>query len=203
MAHIKLQLVTEEQWPVIRLRNPSWELMHKDLQRIPEISPLIRKDEEIENGEYDSDFFNGDGSWRTELPNWFNLWYHHMGPMMDVVLPELKTIYNFGTNLKIDKPSKWNIWCQSYSENGTHGGHTHGYGQISACQYIKFIPGEHEATTFYHLPPNPFTGNAESITPDVEEGDVLFFPSTYMHASGVNTSQHQRHIVAWNMGVYR
>ena len=203
MAHIKLQLVTEERWPVIRLRNPSWDLMCSDLQRIPEISPIIRKDEEIEKGAYDTDYYDQSGESRNALPNWFNLWYHHMGPMMDVVLPELKVLYKFEPDLKVDNPSNWNIWCQSYAENGTHGAHTHGFGQISACQYIKFIPGEHEATTFYHLPPNPFTGDAESITPDVEEGDVIFFPSTYMHASGVNTSQHQRHIVAWNMGVRR
>ena len=203
MTQLTLNLVTEEKWPVIRLHNPIWESMRKDLQRIPEISPRIRKDGEIENGMYDTDYYSEDGSIRFGLPKWFNLWYHHMGPVMDVVLPKLKVLYKFDPDLKVANPTDWYVWCQSYAENGTHSAHTHGYGHISACQYIKFIPGEHEATTFYHLPTNPITGDAESITPDVEEGDVLFFPSSYMHASGVNTSQHHRHIVAWNMSVYR
>ena len=201
MAELKLELVTNDRWPVIRLRNPIWESMRGDMQKIPEMSPVIRDDREIEVGKFDSDYYDESGNCRSELPNWFNLWYHYMGPMMEAVLPELYSIYGFGSNDRVVKPHEWNIWCQSYSEKGHHGGHSHGYGSISACQYIKFIPGEHLATTFYHIPPNPFSGNTLSVTPEIEEGDVIFFPSTYLHSSNVNTSEHQRAIVAWNMKV--
>ena len=47
--------------------------------------------------------------------------------------------------------------------------------------------------------PTPFNGNTQSVTPKVNEGDILFFPSTYIHSSTTNTSVHDRAIVAWNM----
>lgn len=185
----------------MRASFPDWDSVKEEMYKISEMSDGIRAD--LPEGQYDTDYFKPDGSDRYDLPVWFSHWYAYTQPVIDALKPELARIYALGPSVLWRSMEDSSIWAQKYSRNSTHGGHNHGYGSISACQYIKFDPAHHQATCFHHLPPSPFTGITESFTPEVEEGDIVFFPSTYMHSSNVNTSSKERLIVAWNMEVFR
>ena len=65
--------------------------------------------------------------------------------------------------------------------------------------FIEYDKNLHKPTTFI----SPFTdhvsGELERYEPDVEEGDIIFFPSNLLHYAPVNLSTKTRIIMSFNL----
>ena len=96
--------------------------------------------------------------------------------------------------LKID-----NIWFQKYETKMDHGVHNHGSSTFSSVCFIEYEKNFHSPTIFV----SPFTNNItnEFITyaPNVEEGDIIFFPSNLLHYAPPNFSNKHRTIISFNL----
>ena len=92
-----------------------------------------------------------------------------------------KTLNNinefFGYKKYEQKLSLKNYWFQQYKKDDTHNWHIHNESLFSNVYYVE-LPNESAKTTF-------LIGNKE-IEIDVKEGDVLTFPSCFLHCSKPN-----------------
>jgi hypothetical protein len=103
------------------------------------------------------------------------------------------------------KKSKLNVeckdaWFQVYNFMDNHTTHNHGFG-YSGVLFINFLKGIHQPTHFLAPFNNSINGGIEMFIPDVEEGDILFFPSTVLHYAPSNRSQISRIIASMNFFV--
>jgi hypothetical protein len=90
-------------------------------------------------------------------------------------------------------------WFQKQEENMLHGIHNHGAVGFSSICYVKFDKDVHLPTTFIS-PFNDFLfGNTQYYQPEVEEGDIIFFPSIIQHYSPTNSSDSDRIIFSFNL----
>ena len=97
-------------------------------------------------------------------------------------------------------PSQFpHIWTQKYYSNLLHPVHNHGNRGYSFILYLKFIPKEHPATLFYGPHENFFNGDLLTYVPDVQEGDLIAFPSVIRHTSQVHYSEKERMILSFNL----
>ena len=103
-------------------------------------------------------------------------------------------IKTFGVSFYIDT-----LWCQRYSLNNHMGPHTHGSGGLSAVLYAEFDKKEHQPTVFMSPFKNYRNGKDMTWKPEVEEGDVVIFPSLLLHYAPPSNSNKYRTIFSWNM----
>lgn len=95
---------------------------------------------------------------------------------------------------------KSSAWFQIYNESENHSIHNHGLG-ISCICFINFVKDVHRPPVFL-APFNSFINSSWlQFEPDVEEGDVLFFPSPILHFVPPNTSKVSRIIGAMNLSI--
>jgi hypothetical protein len=83
-------------------------------------------------------------------------------------------------------------WFQKYEKNMNHDIHNHGFG-YSAIVYIKYDPKVHFSTSFIDEITN------EEYCPNIEEGDIIFFNSTYNHLCRPNKVEKERIICSFNL----
>jgi hypothetical protein len=92
-----------------------------------------------------------------------------------------------------------NVWTQRARKCDHHCVHNHGSNGWAAVLYVDYNPNIHSATTFL----SPFTeassGDHMDYTPDVKEGDIVFFPSQLLHYANPNTHDKERVILSFNM----
>ena len=92
-----------------------------------------------------------------------------------------------------------NVWTQRAKKGDHHCPHNHGSSGWAAVLYADYNPDIHSATTFI----SPFTefssGDHMDFTPNVKEGDIVFFPSQLLHYANPNTSDKERVILSFNM----
>lgn len=81
------------------------------------------------------------------------------------------------------------IWFQQYGKAGFHGWHIHGNCMYSNVYYVE-LDKSCPRTSFR------FMGTEFSI--DVEEGDILTFPSFLQHCSRPNKHDSRKTVVAFN-----
>jgi len=93
------------------------------------------------------------------------------------------------------------IWFQKYQKNMNHGIHIHGPHGFSSVCFIKYDKNHHNPTKFISPFPSHIHGNIEGYEPEVEEGDIIFFPSNLMHHSQTNTSDKERIVVSMNLNI--
>ena len=90
------------------------------------------------------------------------------------------------------------LWFQKYYENQYHAVHNHGAIGYSSVLYIEFDKNEHKGTQFI----SPFTnakGFTEIYNAEVEEGDLIIFPSVINHCSIPTQSKKLRMILSMNI----
>ncbi len=92
-----------------------------------------------------------------------------------------------------------NSWYQIYDTNDYHNLHNHGIlpKQYSGILFLQFDKIQHKSTAFL----NPYLGviNQTFFYPEVEEGDLIIFPSSLMHQAPINKSDQKRIIISFNM----
>lgn len=104
-----------------------------------------------------------------------------------------------------DTRSSWDmtrLWFQTYEKTNSFSVHNHGMNGFSAILYLDFNKDEHSPTIFYSPYPSwkrEYNGAYESFRPDVNEGDILFFPSMLQHESPANSSESKRTIISFTL----
>jgi V8-like Glu-specific endopeptidase len=90
-------------------------------------------------------------------------------------------------------------WYEETEINGSHSIHNHGqYGYSSIC-YIQYDKEEHTSTVFISPVNNTLTGEIITYKPEVDEGSIIFFPSSILHYTIPNKSIKKRLIVSFNL----
>jgi hypothetical protein len=93
------------------------------------------------------------------------------------------------------------VWFQKYENNMNHAVHTHGPTGFSSVCFIEYNKSFHKPTTFVSPFGNNITGELERYEPDVEEGDIIFFPSNLLHYAPTNLSKITRTIMSFNLNI--
>jgi len=88
-----------------------------------------------------------------------------------------------------------NIWYQQYEYGGTHGWHTHG-NNFTGVYYLNFDKDTHPKTEIL----NPIEPK-NKISVEAEEGQVIAFPSYFIHRGARNLQKNSKTIVSFNIDV--
>lgn len=112
-------------------------------------------------------------------------WVTYFKPKLDALLNDVASACGY-IDCQIN-----DIWFQQYHNNDTHGWHTHG-SNFTGVYYLN-LPAEAPKTQIV----NPF--NQEQIlVPDVQEGDILIFPSYVIHRAPKVREHINKTIVSFN-----
>jgi hypothetical protein len=119
-------------------------------------------------------------------------------PVYDILKPFINDIT---TQIGVKPPKEPpNMWSQKYYTGSEHTVHNHGNRGYSFILYLKFNPLVHKATRFYAPFDNFFTGEMLTwVPPDIQEGDLIAFPSAIKHTSQYQTSDEERMILSFNL----
>ena len=82
-----------------------------------------------------------------------------------------------------------------------HPTHNHGHGGYSAVLYIEYNPKYHRPTNFIAPYDHFITGEQLTYEPEVEEGDLVIFPSFLHHYTHPHQSQERRTVLSFNLTV--
>jgi hypothetical protein len=131
----------------------------------------------------------------------FHKWSEDKGYEMkiqDLLTEELKL---FCKSFGFSQYSVNQAWFEKASQNDYHDVHNHGpFGYSSVC-FIEFDKDDHQATKFIAPFNNFLNGLPLTHCPDVEEGSIIFFPSSTLHYTKPNKSLKQRIILSFNLNV--
>jgi hypothetical protein len=83
------------------------------------------------------------------------------------------------------------LWFQQYQKNSQHGWHTHS-ANFTNVYYLE-LPDSAPKTQIV----NPYN-QTDIIEIEVEEGDILVFPSFVIHRAPINTSTNRKTIISYN-----
>jgi hypothetical protein len=117
------------------------------------------------------------------LRNYMLYLQESLGPCMQEVYDRL----NY-PNFKIH-----NHWFQQYRTNDTHDWHRHETTFWANVYYLELPKG---------TPPTIFLDpldSSKTIVPEVEEGDIITFPSILLHCSPQNLSSSRKTVIAFNV----
>lgn len=115
-------------------------------------------------------------------------YYPIIQPVFDHICQALKDKYKYHMRLKVD-----NYWFQQYKTSDFHSWHIHDNGLFSCVYYVE-LNSESPKTSFNLL------GNEENI--NVEEGQILVFPSYLLHCSKPNQDLKTKTVISFNIKAY-
>jgi len=107
----------------------------------------------------------------------------------DIVRPYNENIKKF---YKAEKILINNYWFQQYGDNGYHNFHIHPFSLLSNVYYLELE--NNNSTVFYDMQ------NKKEIKYNLEEGDLITFPSLLPHKSQINTNG-RKTIISYNSDV--
>jgi hypothetical protein len=114
------------------------------------------------------------------------------------ILHEEIKIFEKEVNLNL---STSEVWFQKYENGMDHAVHHHGPIGFSAVCFIEYNKNNHLPTTFISPFGSNITGDLLRYGPDVEEGDIIFFPSNLHHYAPTNCSEYVRIIMSFNLDI--
>ena len=79
--------------------------------------------------------------------------------------------------------------------------HNHGHGGYSAVLFIEYDKRYHRPTNFIAPFDHFITGEQLNYEPEVEEGDLILFPSFLHHYTHPHTSEQRRTVLSFNITV--
>lgn len=113
----------------------------------------------------------------------------------NILLDEVKLFENeIGINFNSTE-----VWFQKYEHNMDHEIHNHGPTGFSSVCFIEYDKTYHRPTTFISPFSNYINGEFERYQPDIEESDIIFFPSNLLHYSPINLSNKTRIVISFNL----
>ena len=123
-----------------------------------------------------------------------------MYKFIEVIQDELVGFFD-SAGVLVEQPSEWQMWTQMYTGADHHPLHNHGFGNFSCILYLDYDKEKHPSTRFWTPMPDPFFGTVTHLHPEVEEGDIIIFPSTIYHECPPTNSNIPRTIVAFNVPI--
>ena len=106
----------------------------------------------------------------------------------------------FARDLKC-KPVIVETWYERALPYMYHPTHNHGHGGYSAVLYIEYDKRYHRPTQFIAPYDHFITGEQLVYEPEVEEGDLVIFPSFLHHYTHPHTSEARRTVLSFNITV--
>jgi hypothetical protein len=107
-------------------------------------------------------------------------------------------LFNYEKNIYSELGYNWiqisEIWFQQYNKESEHGWHVHG------CNFTNVYYLELPKGTPKTLLIDPFT-QKNIIEVNVQEGDIISFPSFVVHKTEKNLSEKRKTIISWNLTV--
>ena len=188
--------------PIFQLNIHKYSITNWEEKKPKLLELLDFSNDDVLQSEVQSDFFRGKGS-----PDYFDDWINILKDDFNDIFNQGHVIAPLPVNnvdsrehlLCTPKQQQWQLWSQSYNEGQYHSVHNHGIGFISCCLYVEFDKNVHKATKFYSPFLDPMTGFSQETIPEVDEGDILLFPSTLLHEATINTSKVKRTVMAFNI----
>ena len=108
-------------------------------------------------------------------------------PMLNSLCVELTELLEYNNQGTLEPI---NIWHQQYRPLDIHYWHIHRYCFFCGVYYVD-LQGETPKTTFKSM--------NEEFELEVEEGQILFFPSFLLHQSKKNSSNKTKTVIAFNI----
>lgn len=146
-------------------------------------------------------------NWESKKKNLLNIFYNFnckkYGNVMTSPI-DIKTnilsdeILHFEKEIGIELQST-EVWFQLYEKNMDHISHNHGPIGFSSVCFIEYDKKLHKPTCFISPFANNITGELTRHAPNVDEGDIIFFPSNLIHYAPINTSEKKRIIMSFNL----
>lgn len=150
-------------------------------------------------------------NWNIKKEQLLDLFYSHQPKIVDNVITSpfnIKTsilseeIELFEKEIGVNLLST-ECWFQKYDRNMDHVVHNHGPMGFSSVCFIEYNKNIHKPTTFISPFSDCVTGLFEKYEPDVQEGDIIFFPSNLLHYAPTNLSDQTRIIISFNLRINR
>ena len=122
--------------------------------------------------------------WELDQPRpYWQLLHPHIIPVIDT----------FTQQVDIQDYTLSEPWFQQYHQTDTHCWHRHPKSVYNVVYYLELPPDSHPTVLR-----NPLNIQ-QMITPNVQQGDLLIFPSFITHCSPPNPSTHRKSIIAFNI----
>lgn len=167
--------------PVLQIKTTDWNnKKQKLLSLVDWDNPKYKNDEQV------SDYYYNQDKGCTYIPEFCNI----IKDELDQALSQMKS-----DGLRIE-----HLWGQRYGKSSYMSMHTHGSVGYSAVIYVEFKKGIHTATRFMS-PIHNARGEIEYYEPEVDEGDLLIFPSFLYHDALPNVTENNRTIFSFNFCV--
>ena len=99
------------------------------------------------------------------------------------------------------KPLIVETWYEVAYNGNYHPTHNHGHGGYSAVLFIKYDKTKHRPTNFVAPFDHFITGESLIYEPDVEEGDLILFPSFLHHYTHSHSSAERRIVLSFNLTI--
>lgn len=134
-----------------------------------------------------------------------NVWtnYHddalHLNESVASLLKD--EIIQFGNFLGFKEIKIRSSWFEKANQDNFHCPHNHGMKGYSSVCYVEYDKSQHEATNFISPFTNFITGDLLKYSPKVEEGSIIFFPSSITHYTNPNKSNKERKILSFNLSI--
>jgi len=173
--------------PLIHYKIENWEYNKK---RILDALPSEDGDKGKKHPTYNQDKLTTD--WATWQSN-TDVLPPYAPVLIDIIKPYLK---KFVGDIPI---SFTDMWYQKYYNGSHHNTHNHGALGWSSVVYVEFDPAVHVATRLLSPFGNHIDGTVMEYIPKIEEGDMIIFPSSIFHDSGVQWADKRRTIISYNM----
>ena len=171
--------------PIIRTQIKPWETIKEQILDIVERSEFKL---DCYDGGFQTDYYNDDNTVGSD--------YHD--EVYEILKPYITSItqqcFNYSSP---EKPST--MWSQKYTSNTEHTVHNHGNRGFSFILYLKFNPEVHKPTRFLSPFGDFFTGSVNHFDPQVQEGDLIAFPSNILHTSQRQNTDEERMILSFNL----
>ena len=140
--------------------------------------------------------------WNCDLFTSYGSGKFPIGECLDAFTPTLDEFQTeaqcYGSMILTD------LWMNVYDTKHWQEKHIHSPGQWAGVYYVHFDPNEHQATNFHHpletllATSGMINSKANVITPWVQEGDMIIFPSWLEHAAPMNKSSKMRSTISFN-----
>jgi uncharacterized RmlC-like cupin family protein len=140
---------------------------------------FTQKDDYINDYIHKLDWFMADDPNRE----WFKI----------VQQPLYETLLNMAQSIGFTEIALEHVWFQQYQQKGRHGWHVHGF-NYTGVYYLEYNKKENPPTEFLY-PCNL----KEKFSIDVEEGDIISFPSFIIHRAPINNSLENKTIISFNL----
>jgi hypothetical protein len=173
--------------PIFHLQVRNWETKKEILLEMAKTSDLIVAEEnfsEIKTDYYKQKKDNSVGK--------------HNNKVLEVLKEEIEIFCNY---FEFNSCTITSSWFELANQGGYHGVHNHGTTGYSSVCYIDYDKSAHTPTQFVSPFHNFLTGELLQYGPEVEEGSIIFFPSSIMHYTEPNTSEIERTILSFNIKI--